>query len=263
MHRLFFIAAIVGLTSCTTILPPPRGEGAMIDYFHWQSVDDATGWVVILPGSSGLTVLNDEQHYFTAAEQLNAFGLNVLLVDYKPAYRAAMDAPSGDTGEKIVWVTERAVEWMKVNRPEMATLPGAVVAWSLGAEGALEIGNDRARLESLGIRAIAMYYPAIPGRFKLDNQVPVLILTGELDDVTPVVDVNALVAQQQPGAKNVELYTYPNAYHGFDVASIREAKSLRMLPLVGPKATLQYNADAATDAAARLAEFLQRPAAAE
>lgn len=257
MHRIAGIALLLGLTSCVSIAPP-RGVGVMSDYFHWQDVDGAKGWVVFLPGASGLTVMDDERHYFDAADALNARGWNVLLVDYKPAYRAAMDAPGGDTDEKIAWVTEEAITWMIGNRPEMATLPGAIVAWSMGAEGALCLANDRARLESTGIRSIAMYYPSIPGKFQLDNQVPLLILTGDADDVTPVVDVNALVAQQRSGGKDVELHTFPNAHHGFDVASIVEEKTVRMLPLVGPSATLQYNAEAAADAADKLAEFLGR-----
>ena len=259
MRRFAAFTLLLGLTSCVSIVPP-RGVGVMSDYFHWQDVDGAKGWVVILPGSSGLTVLDDERHYFDAADALNAQGWNVLLVDYKPAYRAAMDAPGGDTGEKIAWVTERAIAWMIGNRPEMGAVPGAVVAWSLGAEGALYLANDRAALESTGIRSIAMYYPSIPGKFQLDNHVPLLILTGESDDVTPVVDVNALVAGQRSGAKDIELHTYPNAHHGFDVASIQEEKTVRMLPLVGPSATLHYNADAATDAADKLAAFLGRSA---
>lgn len=248
---------VLALSSCES-LKPPRGVGAMSDYFYWRGVADAVGWAVFLPGSSGLTVLDDDQHYYAAAEALNARGWNVLLVDYKSAYRAAVDAPGGSSGEKIAWVAEQATDWLKVSRPEMASLPGAVIAWSLGAEGAIELVNDRKRLAATGIRSAAMYYPSIPGNVGLNNHVPVLVLTGELDDVTPLNEVKALVENREPGAASAELLTYSNAHHGFDVASIREETTIRVLPLVGRKMTLQYNADAASDAAAKLYDLLDR-----
>ncbi len=257
MQRLLILIVIAGLTSCAATLPP-RGSGAISDYFHWRDVEDAAGWIVILPGASGLTVFDDERHYFDAAERFNAQGWNVLLVDYKPAYRAAMNPPGGSTGEKIAWVAEQAIAWMKASQPKMDTLPGAIVAWSLGAEGAIELVNDPDSVRSTGIRLAVMYYPSIPEKTRLNNQVPLLVLTGELDDITPPARAQAFIQDRDSSAANVELHTYPNARHGFDIASIVNLKTVRMLPLVGRKATLQYNAEAAGEANARVAAILER-----
>lgn len=61
------------------------------DYFHCLPTDAAEpiGLVVILPGSSGLKIFKDETHYFDAAARFNAQGYDVVLVEYKKAYRAA------------------------------------------------------------------------------------------------------------------------------------------------------------------------------
>lgn len=228
----------------------------MSDSFHWRPAANAVGWVVFLPGSGGLRVLDDDHHYFDVAERLNHDGWSVLLVDYKPAYRSAANAPKGSAGEKIAWVTERAVEWMNREHAETTALPGALVAWSLGAEGALQIVNNSAKSAALGIRAAAMYYPSNQGKVRMDNQLPVLVLTGGADDVVRATDVESLVRDRPASAPPVELHIYPGAFHGFDVASLKKRKTLRLLPLIGPRATLQYDEAAATDAERRLVDFL-------
>ena len=231
-------------------------QGQMTEFFHWKPAENATGWVVFLPGSGGLRVLEDDHHYSDVAERLNRHGWSVLLVDYKPAYRAAGTGPKGIAAEKIAWVAEQAVEWLRREHQETSRLPGALVGWSLGAEGVVRIANDRTKATALGIGSAIVYYPSNEGRQHLSNVVPLLILTGEADDVSRARDVRAFVQGRAPGAAPVELQVYPGAYHGFDVASLTERKTVRLLPLIGPKATLQYNEAAAIDAEGRLVSFL-------
>jgi hypothetical protein len=113
------------------------------------------GWLIFLPGSSGLSILGDERHYFSVAERLNGHGWSVLLVDYKPAYRASGVALQGSAGDKIAWVTEQAVEWLHDQHPETVAQLGAMVAWSLGAEGALRLATDEGRTEAQRRAAMA------------------------------------------------------------------------------------------------------------
>lgn len=231
----------------------------MTDYFHWRGVEDARGWVVFLPGSSGLTVFDDDHHYFDAAKRLNESGWSVLLVDYKPAYHAAANRPDVNTGEKIVWITEAAIAWMNLQQPTTMELPGAIVAWSLGAEGALRMTGNRA--ENAGIDAIALYYPSNRENVRPATSPPLLILTGEIDDVTTLESVKRFATDETGNTlPHIELHTYANAHHGFDIASLKEEKSLRILPWIGPKATLQYDAAAAEDAEKQLLAFLERAA---
>ncbi|MCB9848214.1 MAG: dienelactone hydrolase family protein [Phycisphaeraceae bacterium] len=257
--RLFLITAMLVLASA---LQGCAGPGAAAsgaapeDYYHWRPAPDAKGWAVFLPGSSGLTVLDDDHHYFDAAERLCDQGWQVLLVDYKPAYRASGDKARRSTGEKIAWVTEQAILWMRRNHPETAATPGALVAWSLGAEGAIRIANDPELAASLGLRAAAMYYPSNEDHVALRNRIPLLILTGASDDVTPADEIRTFVEESAEGAAEVVLRVYPECHHGFDIASISQKKTLRILPLIGPKATLQYNQNAAEDAWRTLVGFL-------
>lgn len=54
---------------------------------HTKNLDK--DWVIILPGYSGINVFKDTTHYFKAAQELNAVGFDVLVVDYKKASRKA------------------------------------------------------------------------------------------------------------------------------------------------------------------------------
>lgn len=166
--------------------------------------------------------------------------------------------------DKIAWVTEQAVDWMRREHQETSHLPGALVGWSLGAEGVVRITNDRAKATALGIGSAVVYYPSNEGKQQLSNQIPLLILTGGADDVSRAKDVRAFVQGRAQSVAPVELQVYPGAYHGFDVVSLTERQTIRLLPLIGPKATLQYNEAAAIDAEGRLVSFLannalQRP----
>jgi dienelactone hydrolase len=165
-------------------------------------------------------------------------------------------ALQGGAGDKIAWVTEQAVEWLHDQHPETVTQPGAMVAWSLGAQGALRLATDEGRTEALGVRAMCLYYPSIGDLQTLDNRLPLLVLTGAADDVTPAEGIQELIQARSLRAPPVELHIYPGAHHGFDVASIRSRKTVRLLPFVGPKATLKYDERAAVDAEHRLVTFL-------
>lgn len=255
MNRIVIAIATLLLVSCAHHAGP-RTEGQMSDYFHWLPAADAVGWVVFLPGSGGLRVLDDDRHYFNVAERLNQRGWSVLLVDYKPAYRASGAGKEGTPGEKIAWVTEEAVAWMRRSHPEISNLPGALVGWSLGAEGVLRIVNEGTRATTIGANAAALYYPSNKDDLQLMNHVPVLVLIGEADDVTRATDVQAMVRDRDSGAGPVELHLYPGAYHGFDVASLVKRRTVRLLPMIGPKATLQFDEASAADAEQRLLAFL-------
>lgn len=237
----------------------PAAKGRMSDHFHWRPAANAVGWVMLLPGSGGLKVLDDDRHYFAVAERLNAKGWSVLLVDYKPAFFAAGDGPkSAPTGGKIAWVAERAAAWARQEHPETAALPCALAAWSLGAEGALRVLNDDAACDRMGVRAGVLVYPSNQERLRLETTRPTLVLTGAADDVIRVADVESLVRNRTHADARVELKVYPGAVHGFDVASLVRRRTVRILPWIGPKATLQYDEAAAKDAAQRLDDFLAR-----
>lgn len=254
-------AAVFGLAiagACQSGGPAPGSDPSA--HYHVRSAASANAgkpWVVLLPGSSGLTIFEDDRHYFRAAKKFNEAGFDAIVVDYKPAYRASKGAPPGSTGEKIAWVTGRAIEWAMEQGRIQKDAPGAIIVWSLGGEGLWRMAADSEFMKSHNIRAAAAYYPSNQEEQTLEAAVPLLILTGEADDVVKVEDVKAMVAKRdRSGAGEVTLKAYPGAHHGFDISSLTKKRTMELIPIIGPRATIQYDATAAADAEARLVEFL-------
>lgn len=253
---LLATAMIVG---CQGGGPAPGSDPSA--HFHVREASGATAenpWVILLPGSSGLKIFEDEQHYFRAAQVLNDAGYDAIVVDYKPAYHASGDAPKGSTGEKIAWITGKAIEWGKQTGKIASGAPGALVVWSLGGEGLWRMLADEGFCSRHNVKAAAAYYPSNQDEQKLRTSVPLLILTGEADDVVEVADVKALVAQRdRAGGGEVALRTFPGAHHGFDISSLTKKRTMELIPLIGPRATFQYDAAAAGESEGRLREFLR------
>lgn len=233
---------------------PVAGRGLASGLYWKPAGSQSRRWAILLPGASGLKVFDDEEHYFRAAGALNERGFNVLLIDYKRAYKAASPRPDLPTGGKIAWVIEQAVEWAHSTGAIEPSDPGIIVAWSLGAEGLWSILNDPETTSRLGIRAAAAYYPANDDARPIISTVPLLILTGEADDVTPAADIKEQV--RRGNSTLVELLTFDGAHHGFDITSIHPPRTVRLLPFVGPKGTFGYDERAATRAWERLIAFL-------
>lgn len=231
-------------------------RSAMESHFHYRPAASPRGaWVVLLPGASGLTIFDDKDHYFRAAAAFNAEGLDAVVVDYKPAYKAATNPPRIPTGEKIAWVAEQAVAWARQTGKIKPEQPGAIVAWSLGAEGAWPLLADDARANALNLKAAAAYYPSNRDDVPLKTSTRLLILTGEADDVTEAKGIGAMVSRA--ASPIVTLHVYSNANHGFDVESIAKPRKVRLVPLIGPSATFGYDEQASRSAANELATFLR------
>ncbi len=133
--------------------------------------------------------------------------------------------------------------------------PGAIVAWSLGAEGLWPLLADEARVNALNLTASVAYYPSNEDEAPLRTGTPLLILTGEADDVTEVKGIRAMVSRA--ASPIVTLHVYPNANHGFDVESIPQSRTVRLVPLIGPSATFGFDTEASRSAALELAAFLR------
>lgn len=216
------------------------------------------GWVVILPGSSGLTIFDDDRHYTNAAERLRLEGFDVLVVDYKPAWRAVQDRPDGIAGDRIAWVTGRAIDWMKTRHPECRDVAGAVIGWSLGGEGVISLVNDADECKRLGIAAAAAYYPSNQEERTLNNAVPILVLCGEDDNVTPIEISRRLIDRRGEGSEPAELISLPGAGHGFDVRSLTRPRTMRFPPIIGTRYTFAFNAEAAAKADKALSGYLRQ-----
>ena len=96
--------ALVAAFAFMLITSAARAEEAADHYFWRPAVENAEArpWAVLLPGSGGLSILGDDEHYFRAATWLNERGVDALVIDYHRAARfvsaAAGGAPRGAYG---------------------------------------------------------------------------------------------------------------------------------------------------------------------
>lgn len=223
-------------------------------YFYFQPTNNSerTGWVMLLPGSSGLTIFKDEDHYFDVAHELNSIGFDVVLVDYKPAYRSSGRNVKETRGEKIQWVTKEAIIWARnegyINNDE----EGSIIGWSLAGEGLILMANDLNETEQFNIKSIALYYPSNNGKVQLRSTMPVLIQSGEIDNVTKKSDIEEFLSN----GDNTELIFYKDAHHAFDVKSLKEGKTIKFPPIIGKKYIFKYNKEAAIQSLEELKKFL-------
>ncbi len=209
-------------------------------------------FAILLPGASGLKVFDDHQHYFRAATDLNRQGIDAIVIDYKPAWRASPDRRDGPTRDKIAWVIDRVISHARATGTIGPGSKGIIVAWSLGAEGLWPLLSDEAQMGSLGVLGAIAFYPSNEDAVPVRPTVPLMILTGESDDVTPVDDIRKWAKT----APSTTLRTYVGAQHGFDIASLVERRTMRLVPFIGPSATFEYSPTAAQDARERVNDFL-------
>jgi dienelactone hydrolase len=152
----------------------------------------------------------------------------------------------------------------------------AVIGWSQGGAYAMAAINgpslERARARGVALPSIESttggfvagigVYPG--GCFSLVKERavrPLLVLVGEADDWTPAAKCREMVEAMRGRGADATIVTYPGAYHYFDV----ERQPLEVLTHVendnrpgGSGATVSYQAEAATDARARIETFLAR-----
>lgn len=254
VYYLMLIASVS--VSCVSSKKAVRWD-RMSPHFHVQKSQTkqlGKEWVVILPGYSGLKVFKDTGHYFRAAEELNALGFDVMIVEYKKAVRKSGHHIKGGFGERIKWTTVKAIEWAKEHHHFEADQSGHLLSWSAGGEGAILLMNDSLSLVDLGIKSVAMYYPSNRDSVVFQSHIPVLIQSGAYDNVTPAQQIKSTYSNHP----NVELLTYPQAHHGFDVSSVIKEKHLQIPPLLGKKFTFKYDEKSAIKSREELFLFLKK-----
>lgn len=234
----------------------PSVDGS--DHFIYSpcDTDDPRALALLLPGASGLEVFGDRTHYLTHAARLRGLGFDTLVVDYKPAHASMAGAPSGSTGAKIAWVADAAVRWAQATHARLRDKPVALIAWSLGAEGAIHLATRVESIARLGLRAVVLYYPSNQDAQDLRVLRPTLVLWGDSDDVTPSEAFRQAAESPSGHAGLLRLVSFPGAHHGFDIESLREPRTVRWIPFFGNPYTFQYDAAAARAAEAAVEAFL-------
>lgn len=97
----------------------------------------------------------------------------------------------------------------------------ALMGFSAGGIATLDAEHlgGAERLFDRNFRAAVAYYPLCPETG--DMAIPTLILSGELDDFTPVDRCRKMMAHRTGDGGSVQLITYPEAWHSFDVEKLK------------------------------------------
>jgi dienelactone hydrolase len=211
-------------------------------------------WILLLPGSSGLTIFEDSTFYNRKAEYLIHKGYDVLLLDYKAYYQASnsIDKPKGTTGEKISWVVKQIIQLTKDKQQIDLANKGHIIGWSLAGEGIFKLLQDTAFITENKINSVALFYPSNNEKIEITSSIPVLIQIGQ-SDKTVIADK---LQKQIKSVEKIKFITYPSSFHGFDIETITKPKSIKFPPVIGKKHIFLYNKEAAEKAYLELTKFL-------
>ena len=228
------------------------------DHYFWQPAksDGAPRpWAVLLPGTSGLDIFDDHEHYFRAAIWLNERGVDALVIDYHGAVPLLPAARDGSPGDRIATIVADALRTERAEGRMQEHCPGVIIGWSLGASAAWTLA---ANPSDAALRAVAMYYPALLGPRSYRNVLPILVLQGAGDDVNPEAELRAFVASRSDTSAPVEIVAFQGAGNAFDVPSLVPPRTLHYSDPLGAPSTFAYDAAADRGAHQALETFLTK-----
>ena len=242
-------------TACIPMQRVPK-DAKITDFFHFQKAKDydASKWAVFLPGTGGLKIFRDTTHYYDIAKKLNAEGISVLLVDNVSAYKASKRDVDEEEPAQILWTLTEALKWARENGNIDSNSKGSAVGWSRAGLGLIPLANNAEDLEKLHLKSIALFYPANGYEIQLKPKVPVLVMTGGRDKIVKVDDIMKYMV-----AENVTIQVYDDAYHGYDVESLKKGKYYRYIPFISKKQyLLKYDEEAKKESVDELIKFLNK-----
>ncbi len=245
------------ILTIVTQLNPCLTFGQNSSYLFFKSKQlDTNKWIILLPGSSGLTIFKDDTFYLRQADSLQSRGFDVFLIDYKKFYKESSNPskPKGITGDKIVWVVKQVLELSKSKNEIDSLSEGHILGWSLAGEGVIQMVEDTSFIKSHHIKSAALFYPSNQENRSVSTRIPWLVQVGELDNVVKTKKL------QESFISNDKLIfiTYANSFHGFDIETLVEPKHIRFPPIFGKKYKFQYNAHEAEKARDMLYNFLKQ-----
>jgi dienelactone hydrolase len=261
-HAIKATAVLAVLCVSAVTAQPTQDAVEANQHSFFPSGDGSLPTVVAIPGCSGVSLdgpATDEgrpgdeadrlfrRHYARMAARLRSGGLGVVLVDYLSAEGVANTCSGEIAHEGVGEYIAASVEFAKT-LPQVDPSRLYVVGWSHGGAGVI------AWLQALGERvppvagAVAIY-PGCNSRGPWASAVPVLVLLGEADDITPPESCDAIL-QHLPDGTQVQVRRYADARHGFDFTEGPE-----VLP-IGGGMTVGRNPTAGAEAWREIFAFL-------
>jgi len=260
-----------GALRAETILEPvrfpgPGPEGPALNAF--LSRPEGAGpfpALVLLHGCGGMYAksgrLNARQRQWD--ERMRASGFVVLHVDsFTP--RGLREVCTMKDRPISVWEDRRLDAYAGLSY--LRTLPFvrpdaiAVMGWSMGGLTALAAMERDEESPIQGFYAGVALYPGcrLAGRGEPSPSGPLLLLLGDADDWTPPEKCDPVIEDARRRGETVELFRYPEAFHGFDSPGSRPRLRTGLGRAPGGSAHVGENPEARLDALKRVPEFLQR-----
>ena len=156
-------------------------------------------------------------HYLHAAERLRDQGYVVLFVDFIGT-RDLQSCRQGLKHEEVAQDIIDAAAYLR-SLPFVKASAINALGWWFGGESALVALSAMREPAAKLLNAIITYYPACRELKPWTSDVPVLMLSGALDDMNPPADCQALNAQLSDDLP-VTLQVFPEARNAFDFRGI-------------------------------------------
>ena len=130
------------------------------------------------------------------------------------------------------------------------------IGWSHGGWTVLRAAALQANEPDVRIKALVAFYPFCGDTPVYRSSIPLLMLLGASDDWTPAEPCRRLAEAARRDGRDVTVFVYPNAHHGFDNAVLRQPVTVADARR-GAGATIAYNQNAHEDSEIQMKRFLQ------
>lgn len=208
--------------------------------------------VMMVPGCSGFHADFATKQYNAVQLRLVELGFVTLRVDYLAARNAAScqqgasPEQKGVSTEEVAGDLSIAFEYLQ-QQPFVKNGAINVIGWSYGASGALVALGRTWNRDPIQVDAVVAYYPhcgLVTQKWK--SNVPILILVGAIDNITPLRFCRGLF-----GGLPVTVHEYENAHHSFDMSELPAEMQYQF-------GTIGYNEAAAKSAWKEVTNFLRK-----
>jgi dienelactone hydrolase len=203
---------------------------------------------MMVPGCSGFDAEFQNAFFDGVQSHLVELGFVTLRVNYLAARSAAScfpDVPTEDVAGDICIAAEYLRQQPFVKKGSIN-----IMGWSYGAAGALRALGRTESQEPAQVDAVVAYYPYCAGAVKWDSEVPILVLTGAIDNVAPLSNCATLFGDL-PKRDKLTVRVYDNAHHSFDNFTLPAEMQYGF-------GTLGYNEAAAKSSWKEVTNFLRK-----